>query len=474
MFVGALDAGGEDGMILCRVGAYDEDEASALDVGDGAGIAAVADGALEAHGGGVLAVAGAVVDVVGADDGAGELLHEEAFFVGAFGRGNEGESVGAVVGSDLLEFLFDDVEGFVPFDLSESFAVAEEGFDEAVVGVDVTPGELAFDAGGDAVGGAVHGLNLEDVAVFGPDVEAAAYGAVGADRFGALSALFAHLGLDFGEREDGAVADGRLDAFDDFDHVVEGLAGSVGEVAGLAEHGFFHEGVARTDGDAVAAGDATGAVDFFPAVPEDAGMGALPIDGEGLVDLDVLAGFDAATAEDALVGVVAIEGVGHVLLVRFGSVGSVLVFYIEVFGGVMDSAVLVVVVADGAVEHVVLEDAVEGLALGDVDCFTGGLDGHAGGDGCGAGADEFAVDFNHASVAALDGAHLLEIADVRDGLLYAGFGAAIEQVEEEFAGVGGDSDAVDGELHVGGVVGGSIEERFHSTHAPFDAGQPNR
>ena len=36
---------------------------------------------------------------------------------------------------------------------------------EAVVGVDVAPGELTFDAGGDAVGGAVHGLDLEDVAV---------------------------------------------------------------------------------------------------------------------------------------------------------------------------------------------------------------------------------------------------------------------------------------------------------------------
>ena len=69
----------------------------------------------------------------------------------------------------------------------------------------------------------------------------------------------------------------------------------------------------------------------------------------------------------------------------------------------------------------------------------------------------------------MDGAHLLEIADVRDGLLYAGFGAAIEEVDEEFAGVGGDGDAIDGELHVGGVVGGSVEERFHSTHSLSDA-----
>ena len=63
------------------------------------------------------------------------------------------------------------------------------GLGEAVGGVDVSPGELALDAGGDAVGGAVRGLDLEDVAVACPDVEAAADGAVGADGLGALDAL---------------------------------------------------------------------------------------------------------------------------------------------------------------------------------------------------------------------------------------------------------------------------------------------
>ena len=69
----------------------------------------------------------------------------------------------------------------------------------------------------------------------------------------------------------------------------------------------------------------------------------------------------------------------------------------------------------------------------------------------------------------MDRTHLLQIADVRDGLLHAGFGAAIEEVDEELTGVGGDGEAIDGELHVGGVVGGSVEERFHGTHALSDA-----
>ncbi len=331
---------------------------------------------------------------------------------------------------DLLELLFDDVEGFVPGDLAERLAVAEEGLGEAVNGVDVTPGELAFDAGGDAVGGAVHGLDLEDVAVLGPDVEGAAYGAVGADGFGAFGALLAHLGLDLGEGEDGAVADGRLDAFDDVDHVVEDFRREVGEVTGLAEHGFFHERVAGADGDAVAAGDATGAVDFFSAVPEDAGVGALPVDGEGFVDLDVLAGFDATAAEDALVGVVAVEGVGVVLLVGLVFELAALVLYVEDGSGVVDGAVVVVVIADGAVEHVVLQDAVEGFALGDVDGLACGLDRHAGGDGGGAGTGELSVYFDDAGVAALDGAHLRDVADLRDGLLHAGLGAAVEEVDE--------------------------------------------
>ena len=47
-------------------------------------------------------------------------------------------------------------------------------------------------------------------------------------------------------------------------------------------------------------GNAGRAFDHFAAIPKDAGVGGLPIDREGLVDLDVLAGFNAAAAQDAL------------------------------------------------------------------------------------------------------------------------------------------------------------------------------
>ena len=229
--VGTFYAGGEDRVGLGGIGADDEDQAGFFDVGDGAGVAAILDSTRKAHGGGGLAVARTVVDVVGADDGAGQLLHQVALFVGALGGGDEGESVGAVGGFDFGELGGDEGEGFVPGSLDEAIAVADERLGETIVRVDVLPGEFPLDAGGDAVGGAGAGFDLEDVAVAGPDIEAATDAAVGADGLGFLDAELAHVRFDLGEREDGAVPDLRLNIFDDLDHVLEGFGGEVGEVA---------------------------------------------------------------------------------------------------------------------------------------------------------------------------------------------------------------------------------------------------
>ena len=108
--VGALDARREHRMALRRVAADDENKVGLLDVGDRTGIAAVADRAEEARRGRRLAVARAVVDVVGADDGARQLLHQVAFLVRALGGGDERERVGPVRGLDLREAAGDQVE----------------------------------------------------------------------------------------------------------------------------------------------------------------------------------------------------------------------------------------------------------------------------------------------------------------------------------------------------------------------------
>ena len=97
-------------------------------------------------------------------------------------------------------------------------------------------------------------------------------------------------------------------------------------------------------------------------------------------------------------------------------------------GGVVDNAVAVVVVANGAVKLVVAEDAVEGFALGGFRADGGRGDFHAVGGHSRAGADELAVDFHEAGVAGLDGAELRMIANL--GNLDAG---AVHEVEQTFA-----------------------------------------
>ena len=113
-FVGALHAGGEHRMTLGGVAADDDDEAGLRDVCDGTGIAAVAHGAEQPGGGGRLAIARTIIDVIRADDGAREFLHQIAFLVRAFRRRDEGEGIRAVVVADAFEIAFDGVERFVP------------------------------------------------------------------------------------------------------------------------------------------------------------------------------------------------------------------------------------------------------------------------------------------------------------------------------------------------------------------------
>ena len=64
-------------------------------------------------------------------------------------------------------------------------------------------------------------LDLQDVAVARPHLEAAPDRAIRADRLGALGALGAHLRLHLGERKNRPITDRRLDPLDHVDHVVQ-------------------------------------------------------------------------------------------------------------------------------------------------------------------------------------------------------------------------------------------------------------
>ena len=66
-------------------------------------------------------------------------------------------------------------------------------------------------------------------------------------------------------------------------------------------------------------------------------------------------------AKNALAGIVAIERFGHFHFVRFVRERMVLFRSVQFERCVMNSTVLIVVVADGAIEHVVAENHIECL-----------------------------------------------------------------------------------------------------------------
>ena len=80
----------------------------------------------------------------------------------------------------------------------------------------------------------------------------------------------------------------------------------------------------------------------------------------------------------------------------------------------------IIVVANGAVEHVVLQNAIERLALGYIHLVAFGLDPHLGGDLRSAGANQLSIHLDHAGVAGLDRPHLLHVTGLRNGFFVLG------------------------------------------------------
>src|ERR1700675_4381044 len=104
---------------------------------------------------------------------------------------------------DFSKFARHEIESFVPTGLAEPFPLADQRRREAIRVIDIVPTKFAFDAGGDSVRGTVRWLDLQDVAVLGPDVEAAAYSAIRAHGLGAADARLAHGRFDLGQAHDG-------------------------------------------------------------------------------------------------------------------------------------------------------------------------------------------------------------------------------------------------------------------------------
>src|ERR1700676_4929185 len=86
---------------------------------------------------------------------------------------------------DFSKFARHEIESFVPTGLAEPFALADQRRREAIRVIDIVPSKFAFDAGGDSVRGAVRWLDLQDVAVLGPDIEGIFQSAIHEIRLGA-------------------------------------------------------------------------------------------------------------------------------------------------------------------------------------------------------------------------------------------------------------------------------------------------
>src|SRR5258708_34091500 len=132
----------------------------------------------------------------------------------------------------------------------------------------------------------------------------------------------------------------------------------------MTQDGFFHQRITRTDGDAVSTRNAARLSNGRAAIPQHAGVRIFPVDGKRFVPLDVLTSLYAAGAENALIGIVAIERIRVINLVGLRSKRDLLMLNGQQPCRVVDSAIAIVVVTDRAVEKMVAEDAIKGFHLG--------------------------------------------------------------------------------------------------------------
>ncbi len=186
-----------------------------------------------------------------------------------------------VLRSGVGEAFGGGVEGGVPVDFLEgAVGLLHEGPGEAVFVLDEVVGELAFNAEGSLVGGAVHGgLGTDDLVALGHQVDGATDGAVGADGAGFLDGLGEGFGADgffIGECSGGAgldalTAEGAIGVAE----VVVELGGDLGVESPVGDGDGVVAFLLGADADATVAGDA-----LF-VVAEDEGVGVLEVGGAG-------------------------------------------------------------------------------------------------------------------------------------------------------------------------------------------------
>ena len=252
-----------DGVALGHVGADGEDGVGLVHVLERIGHCASSDLSGQTGHGGSVSGSTTVIDMVRSEARSNKLLHGIGGFVRGATGGDSEDGMSAIFCARVGKAFGSGIQGFIPFDFFEgAVGLLHEGFFKAVFVLDEVVGELAFDAEGALVGGAVHGgLGADDLVALCHEIDGATDGAVGADGAG----LFDFLGKFY-------VADGLF---------ISECSGG----AGL---------------DALAAEGAVGVTEVIAELGGDLGLEAAIGNGDGVVSFLLGADSNAAVAGDAL------------------------------------------------------------------------------------------------------------------------------------------------------------------------------
>src|SRR5882762_7563187 len=157
-----------------------------------------------------------VIDVIGAEGGAGETLEEIVFFVGSAIRADEADGIGAVLGVNFFELGGRGLRGFLPGDGKELVALAQERLPDALFVLREIETEAALDAQNIVVdAGEVAIVGAHDFVIAHAQGDLAAVGAVRArcgDVLHLPRACFVSIGA-AGERADRANVDAHAALF---------------------------------------------------------------------------------------------------------------------------------------------------------------------------------------------------------------------------------------------------------------------
>ena len=160
------------------------------------------------------------------------------------------------MGFDLREPPSCERECFLPARGAEFVALADQGSSQPIFAVNMPPAEFSLYTGGDSVGRALLRRHFENVPILRPNVKTAPHPAVGAHCFRFADAVIPHRRFRLGHLKDAAVAGFRFNAFDHVDHAVQDRRLQGSQETCVTQHCFFHQRIAGTNGDAVAARNA--------------------------------------------------------------------------------------------------------------------------------------------------------------------------------------------------------------------------